>query len=172
MRFALQTVTCAAACAAICAATCAATRAAMCAATVAATCAATRATMLSVLQLKEPGYRRPPAMRNPWSLKGQLFRLATKFWMWGFTPGILIRGLGPVGKRWSEGYARARYAGPNKLKLVKHLQYQLRAGLRNMCRGEQARLCEANAELAKLKSCLCACGVSQSSTFSAAVIHE
>ena len=107
------------------------------AATDAATCAATCATMLSVLQLKEPGYKRPPAMQNPWSVKGQLFRLATHFWMWGFTPGILIRGLGPVGKCWSEGYARARYAGPNKLKLVKYLKYQLTAGLRNMCTVEQ-----------------------------------
>lgn len=47
-------------------------------------------------------------MRNPYSLKGQLFRLATKFWTWGFTPGIVIRTLGPLGIRWSSGYAQAR----------------------------------------------------------------
>lgn len=41
-----------------------------------------------------------------------------------------------------------------------------------MCTVEQARLCEANAELAELKSCLCAYGVSQLSTFSAVVRHE
>lgn len=64
--------------------------------------------MLCLLQLKVPGYKLPPAMQDPYSVKGQLFRLASKFWTWGFTPGGLIRGLGPLGKRWSSGYTRAR----------------------------------------------------------------
>ena len=51
----------------------------------------------------------PEALRSAWTLRGQLFRLATSMWDWGATPGKFIRGAGPWGPKFVEGYTRRRF---------------------------------------------------------------
>ncbi|KAL4859830.1 putative 1-acylglycerol-3-phosphate O-acyltransferase [Chlorella vulgaris] len=59
---------------------------------------------------KQPEDWQPPAsLQNPWTVRGQLFRFATRAWDWGVTPGSLIRGLGPWGPRMAAGYCRSRF---------------------------------------------------------------
>ena len=54
-------------------------------------------------------YREPEMVRDPWSWRGQLYRLAKNCWDWGVTPGGVIRTLGPWGRSWISRYARNRY---------------------------------------------------------------
>ncbi|KAL3155811.1 hypothetical protein ABBQ32_012824 [Trebouxia sp. C0010 RCD-2024] len=54
-------------------------------------------------------YREPEMVRDPWSWRGQLYRLAKTCWNWGVTPGGVIRTLGPWGRTWISGYARNRF---------------------------------------------------------------
>ena len=51
----------------------------------------------------------PDAVKNPWTLRGQLYRLATKMWTSGVTPGSVIRFLGPYGKKVVSGYTNRRF---------------------------------------------------------------
>lgn len=51
----------------------------------------------------------PPSMQNPWTLRGQMVRLAHRLWDAGATPGGLIRTLGPWGPNLIQRYARNRY---------------------------------------------------------------
>jgi abhydrolase domain-containing protein 5 len=51
----------------------------------------------------------PPALKNPFTIRGMLFRTAKNFWDWGFTPGGLVRALGPLGKSIVLGYTQRRF---------------------------------------------------------------
>ena len=51
----------------------------------------------------------PASLQSPWTVRGQLFRLAVAAWESGITPGGIIRTLGPYGKRLVEGYTRRRF---------------------------------------------------------------
>ena len=57
----------------------------------------------------------PPALKNPFSLRGMLFRTARSLWDWGATPGGMIRGLGPLGQRFVLGYTQRRFITGNHL---------------------------------------------------------
>lgn len=51
----------------------------------------------------------PEAVKSPWTLGGQLYRLASTMWTSGVTPGSIIRFLGPYGKRLVQGYTQRRF---------------------------------------------------------------
>lgn len=51
----------------------------------------------------------PAALKNPFTIRGVLFRAAQSFWDWGFTPGGLIRAMGPLGKKVVLGYTQRRF---------------------------------------------------------------
>ncbi|KAK9840870.1 hypothetical protein WJX74_005899 [Apatococcus lobatus] len=51
----------------------------------------------------------PESLRNPWTMRGQMYRAGLRFWDWGVTPGTVIRGLGPWGPRLISGYTRRRF---------------------------------------------------------------
>lgn len=55
------------------------------------------------------GWQPPAAVRDPWTVRGQVFRMAKTFWDWGLTPGSVIRAAGPWGPRFTEGYTRRRF---------------------------------------------------------------
>jgi hypothetical protein len=50
----------------------------------------------------------PDWAKSPWSVRGQLYRLANTLWEAGATPGTLIRTLGPWGPNLIQKYARNR----------------------------------------------------------------
>lgn len=59
---------------------------------------------------RKPDDWAPPAsLQSPWTVRGQLYRLAVAAWEGGITPGGIIRTLGPYGKRMVEGYTRRRF---------------------------------------------------------------
>ena len=61
------------------------------------------------MQAARPADWQPPeSLRNPWTLRGQMYRVGLKAWEAGATPGVLIRGLGPWGPRLISGYTRRR----------------------------------------------------------------
>ena len=67
-------------------------------------------TLCCTLQTKQTADRRElEAVRDPWSWRGQLYRLARNCWEWGATPGGFVRALGPWGRTLIERYARNRY---------------------------------------------------------------
>lgn len=47
---------------------------------------------------------------EPWSLRTQLYKLATSAWMAGLTPGSVIRGLGPWGPGLIDKYVNGRFS--------------------------------------------------------------
>ena len=51
----------------------------------------------------------PERLQNPWTLRGQLYRVAVAAWNGGITPGSIIRTAGPLGRRLVEGYTRNRF---------------------------------------------------------------
>lgn len=51
----------------------------------------------------------PEAVKSPWTLRGQLYRFATKMWTSGVTPGSIIRSLGPYGQKLVRGYTQRRF---------------------------------------------------------------
>jgi len=51
----------------------------------------------------------PEQLQNPWSVRGQLYRMAVAAWNGGLTPGAMIRAGGPLGRRVVEGYTRNRF---------------------------------------------------------------
>lgn len=51
----------------------------------------------------------PEQLQNPWSFRGQLYRMAVAAWNGGITPGSMIRAAGPLGRRIVEGYTRNRF---------------------------------------------------------------
>lgn len=57
----------------------------------------------------------PPALKNPFTIRGMLFRSAQSLWDWGLTPGGLIRALGPLGKTIVQGYTQRRFITGNHL---------------------------------------------------------
>lgn len=53
---------------------------------------------------KRPDDWQPPgAMKSPWTLQGQLYRLARSLWESGLTPGMVVRAFGPWGPRMVDG---------------------------------------------------------------------
>ena len=57
----------------------------------------------------------PSAVKSPWTLRGQLYRLATTMWTSGVTPGSIIRFLGPYGKELVRGYTQRRFIAGHHL---------------------------------------------------------
>jgi len=51
----------------------------------------------------------PETLQNPFSFRGQAYRLAVAAWNGGITPGAMIRASGPLGRRLVEGYTRNRF---------------------------------------------------------------
>jgi abhydrolase domain-containing protein 5 len=52
----------------------------------------------------------PEVVRSPWTLRGQVYRLAKTMWEGGLTPGTFVRTLGPWGPKLLEGYVWYRLA--------------------------------------------------------------
>ena len=50
----------------------------------------------------------PEAVRSPFSMGGIIYRVATRCWHAGVTPGSIIRTLGPMGRRITRNYAERR----------------------------------------------------------------
>lgn len=55
---------------------------------------------------KPDDWQFPESLRSPWTIRGQLRRMAALTWDWGMTPGTLIRSAGPWGVDLVEGYTR------------------------------------------------------------------
>lgn len=53
-------------------------------------------------------WRQPEWARNPWTLRGQMYRLTNRMWDAGVTPGSVIRSLGPWGPALIQRYVRNR----------------------------------------------------------------
>lgn len=51
----------------------------------------------------------PETLRNPWTLRGQLFRACIACWDWGLTPMSVIRTFGPWGRSLVNGYVNKRF---------------------------------------------------------------
>jgi abhydrolase domain-containing protein 5 len=51
----------------------------------------------------------PEQLKNPWSFRGQLYRVAVAAWNGGVTPGAMIRAAGPLGRKIVQGYTRNRF---------------------------------------------------------------
>lgn len=59
---------------------------------------------------KKPDDWKPPeSLRSPWTVRGQVFRLAMSLWDAGLTPGIMVRALGPYGPRLAKGYVTTTF---------------------------------------------------------------
>eukprot|EP00884_Botryococcus_braunii_P004708 jgi/Botrbrau1/14238/Bobra.0381s0002.2 len=54
-------------------------------------------------------WKEPEWARNPWTLRGQLYRLTNRMWDAGVTPGSVIRSLGPWGPGVIQRYVRNRF---------------------------------------------------------------
>lgn len=66
----------------------------------------------------------PEGVRNPWTVRGQLYRAAVAVWNTGVTPGSIIRGLGPWGESIVEGYTRRRFRQGHRLEEEEILAFQ------------------------------------------------
>ena len=64
---------------------------------------------MHALQSKRPDdWQLPERLRDPWSVSGFMFRTFNLAFEWGWTPGSVIRMMGPYGPRLVQGYARNR----------------------------------------------------------------
>ncbi|KAI8111275.1 hypothetical protein M9434_004847 [Picochlorum sp. BPE23] len=52
----------------------------------------------------------PDVVKSPWTMRGQLYRLATRLWNSGVTPGVFVRGIGPWGPKMVSGYTSRRFS--------------------------------------------------------------
>ncbi|KAL4445756.1 hypothetical protein ABPG77_008955 [Micractinium sp. CCAP 211/92] len=65
---------------------------------------------------KKPDDWQPPAVvRNPWTVRGQMFRLASRLWNWDVTPGSIVRCFGPWGPGLTSKYCRSRFTRQQQL---------------------------------------------------------
>lgn len=50
----------------------------------------------------------PRVVRSPFSTAGMIYRLATRMWHAGVTPGVVVRALGPFSRFFTRSYAEKR----------------------------------------------------------------
>lgn len=57
---------------------------------------------------KPEDWQPPEVVRSPWTVYGQVYRTVKRAWVWGMTPGMLARTIGPYGRRMTRRYTKYR----------------------------------------------------------------